>query len=368
VSSLTVNSQIDTPTLDHVVHPLTAPSDNRSRHAENKGKAAARGKQYFARLAQSVHKNQTLHSLAVSTFRGLQRIGISVTPNHFYWPIPDIAELECRHWPAKPPLIGVDLRIDKQAELVQEMAARYASEWNFPEYSADPLAYHYSNGFFETVDAEIAYGLVRKFKPRRIIEVGGGHSTRVLAAALQANFLTDRSKGELITIDPHCDALIEQGLAKITTFIAKPVQEVELDLFLSLGENDILFLDSSHVVSVGSDTVCEYLEIVPRVKKGVVVHAHDIFLPSDYPREPVLKNLCFWSEQYLLQSFLSFNPSFEILWGSSAMQIYRPEILERVFPRWSRSYSSMPIDRRRFVPTMDGQRVWPSSFWMRRLA
>jgi predicted O-methyltransferase YrrM len=318
-------------------------------------------------MARSVHNNRALHSLAVSTFRGLQRIGISVTPNHFYWPIPDIAELERRDWPANSPLVGIDLRIDEQVDLALELAARHGSEWNFLEHPEGSLAYHYNNGFFETVDAEIAYSLVRKFKPQRIIEVGGGHSTRVLAAALQANFLAG-NKGELVTIDPHCDALVEQGLAGVSTLIAKPVQEVELDLFLSLQENDILFLDSSHVVSIGSDAVCEYLEIVPRLKKGVVVHAHDIFLPSDYPREPVLKSLCFWSEQYLLQSFLSFNPNFEVVWGSSAMQNFHPEVLEQVFPRWSQSYSSMPKDRRRFVPTLDGRRVWPSSFWMRRVA
>ena len=88
-----------------------------------------------------------------------------------------------------------------------------------------------------------------------------------------------------------------------------------------------MFLDSSHVVSVGSDVVREYLEILPRLQPGVIVHVHDIFLPSDYPRDSVLSNFCFWSEQYLLQAFLTFNPHFEVLWASSAMQHYYPEVL-----------------------------------------
>ena len=97
------------------------------------------------------------------------------------------------------------------------------------------------------------------------------------------------------------------------------------------------------------------------------MHLHDIFLPSDYPRDAVLNNLWFWSEQYLLQAFLSFNQQFEVLWGSSAMQTYCPSVLEECFPSWKHSYLEMPESKRRFVPTADGERVWPSSFWMRRV-
>ena len=365
--SLSTHSHVDASTLDPVVSSTPPNAGSRVKSGEANGNTGS-GDTSFARLARSIHNSEVLHAMAVSVFRTLQRIGISVTPNHFYWPVPDITDLERRHWHANSPLIGVDLRIDKQVDLARDLSASYSAEWNFSENSEDSLAYHYNNGFFETVDAEIAYSLVRQFKPSRIIEVGGGHSTRVLGAALQINLLETGSRGELITIDPHCDALLEQGLAQISTLIRRPVQEVSAELFLSLGENDILFLDSSHVVSIGSDAVCEYLEIVPRLEKGVLVHAHDIFLPSDYPKGPVLKNLCFWSEQYLLQSFLSFNPRFEVLWGSSAMQTFRPDILEQAFPRWSESYSRMPKETRRFLPTIDGQRVWPSSFWMRRVA
>jgi hypothetical protein len=64
--------------------------------------------------------------------------------------------------------------------------------------------------------------------------------------------------------------------------------------------------------------VHEYLEILPRLNRGVLIHAHDIFSPADYPREAVLNHLCFWSEQYLLQAFLAFNHDFEVIWSSSA--------------------------------------------------
>jgi len=305
-----------------------------------------------------------LFPVIVSAFKTMQKIGINVTPNHFYWPIPDLAKLEKRQWPEKAMPVGVDLRMPAQLNLLQNFADKYESEWTFPDHPVDGMAYHYNNGLFETVDAEIAYSMVRSFAPARIIEVGGGYSTRVLAAALRKNFEERGTQCELITIDPYCDPV----LSSISTLIRKPVQDVEMDLFQSLGDNDILFIDSSHVVSVGSDVVFEYLEILPRLRKGVVVHAHDIFLPSDYPREPVLEKMCFWSEQYLLQSFLSLNPSFEVLWGSSSMQAFHPEILDKYFPHWSQSYWTVPTEKRRFLPTVDKQRAWPSSFWMKRVA
>ncbi len=302
--------------------------------------------------------------MVVSAFKAMQRIGINVTPNHFYWPIPDLAKLEKRQWPEKALPVGVDLRLNEQLNFLPALAEKYGPEWIFPDHPVDGLVYHYNNGLFETVDAEIAYSMVRHFAPSRIIEIGGGYSTRVLAAALRKNFSESGTRGQLTTIDPHCDP----ALSSISTLIRKPVQDVEVDLFRSLGENDILFIDSSHVISVGNDVVFEYLEVVPRLRKGVVVHAHDIFLPSDYPREPVLEKMCFWSEQYLLQSFLSFNPNFEVLWGSSAMQAFHPEALEKHFPHWSQSYSTVPYEKRKFLPTIDHQRAWPSSFWMKRVA
>jgi hypothetical protein len=304
-----------------------------------------------------------LFSILVSAFKAMQKIGINVTPNHFYWPIPDLAKLEKRQWPEKAMPVGVDLRMPEQINLLQNFAKKYGNEWKFPE-QPDGMSYHYNNGLFESVDAEIAYSIVRHFAPSRIIEIGGGYSTRILRAALQKNLLESGIRGELITVDPFCDL----ALSSISKLIQKPVQDVEMDLFMSLGENDILFIDSSHVISVGSDVVFEYLEIVPRLRKGVIVHAHDIFLPSDYPREPVLKKMCFWSEQYLLQSFLSFNPSFEVLWGSSSMQAFHPEVLNKHFPRWGQSYQTVPHEKRKFVPTIDSQRAWPSSFWMKRVA
>ncbi|HKW17900.1 MAG TPA: class I SAM-dependent methyltransferase [Terriglobales bacterium] len=323
-------------------------------------------KRLFTNVARRCKNNSFFFPAAVRGFRTLQKFGFNVTPNHFYWPVPDVAELERREWPiyAAPP--GCNFRMREQVELVKNVSSHYVPELNW-SVTETPDCYHYQNGFFECVDAEIAYCMVRHRKPRRIIEIGSGYSTRVMAQALRANFERDGVRGDLITVDPYPERLPKDGLGDVVTVVPERVQRLDLSLFEMLGPDDILFIDSSHVVAVGSDVVREYLQILPRLNPGVLVHVHDIFLPSDYPRSAVLENLWFWSEQYLLQAFLTFNPEFEVLWSASAMQLSHAQLLEKSFPNWSNSYSNMPPAKRRFVPTIDGRRVWPSSFWMRRI-
>lgn len=323
-------------------------------------------KRAFVNLAQTVHGSPTGFNLMVRAFRLLQRTGINVTPNHFYWPVPDISALEKRDWPvySVPPQCGFD--ISEQRELAEQLMSDYGEEFRFA-HEKNNDEYHYNNGYFESVDAEMAYCLMRRYKPARVVEIGTGFSTRVLAAALHQNQERDGIAAQLFSIDPFPARLPKDLWGDRVVQIPTGIQDIDLEFFDGLEANDVLFIDSSHVVSVGSDVVREYLQILPRLKPGVLVHVHDIFLPSDYPREAVLKNLWFWSEQYLLQAFLSFNSSFEVLWGSSAMQIFDPKTLARCFPNWRHSYRRMPPSKRQFVPTRDGDRVWPSSFWMRRV-
>jgi len=317
-------------------------------------------------LAQKLHESETACALARKAFRLLQRFGISVSPNHYYWPVPDFRELESREWPTEAEPAAVDLAFSRQLQFLQTVVRRYTAEWASNTSPFFSVGYSYNNGFFETVDAEIAYCLVRHYKPKRIVEVGGGYSSRVLAAALDTNLNLDGVRGELVTIDPYPDRFPKQALSDRVHLITQTVQHIDLGVFLGLQSGDFLFLDSSHVVGIGSDVVREYLEIVPRIAGGVLIHAHDIFIPCEYPRDAVLHNLAFWSEQYLLQAFLMFNPAFEVLWGSSYMQSRAGASLEEVFPHWLHSYGKMPRAKRRFLPTRDGDRVWPSSFWMRK--
>ena len=123
-------------------------------------------------LAHKLHDNETALSLMRNVFRMFQRIGITVGPNHYYWPVPDLRQLESRKWPPEEQPVGLDLRFDHQLEFLETVVPRYQSEWESASAPFFSLRYNYGNGFFEAVDAEIAYCMVRHYKPRRIVEVG----------------------------------------------------------------------------------------------------------------------------------------------------------------------------------------------------
>jgi hypothetical protein len=303
---------------------------------------------------------------ASAAFRMFQRVGVSITPRHFYWPIPDLNALTAKKWTECSISEGVDLRLNRQLQLLESGFLAPQCEVNFGETASScEHEFHFNNGYFERVDAEMAYSMVRQFRPRKIIEIGSGHSTRLMAAALLRNH-EEGAPGELIGIEPHPSPVLKNGFPGFSELILKRVQDVPLNMFLSLEAGDILFIDSSHVVSVGSDVVHEILKILPKLKPGVLVHVHDIFMPADYPEKFVMTNLCFWGEQYMLEAFLSFNRAFDILWASSAMQFYHRETLERHFPAWVGSFERMSPAMQVFTPTLDGKNVWPCSLWMQK--
>jgi hypothetical protein len=305
----------------------------------------------------------TLSSLFQAVQGGL---GVSVTPQHFYFPVPNLKSFHGKDWSACRPCGAVDFHIEEQVERLQTELLPFATEWQFPETETDdPRQFHFNNGFFERIDAEIAYSLVRRRKPRRVVEVGSGNTTLVLAAAMREN-AAEGFPGELIAIEPFPRQFLREGVPGLSQLIQKPVQQAPFELFRGLEANDILFIDSSHVVSMDSDVLYECLHILPALAPGVLVHFHDIFAPLDYPEKFVMTNLCFWGEQYMLEAFLSFNSAFKVVWAGSAMQQFYPEVLREAFPAWEGSFARMPSALKMFVPSLDGRNVWPCSFWIER--
>lgn len=293
-------------------------------------------------------------------------LGVSVTPSHFYFPVPRLKSFQGKDWGACRPCAALDLHLDEQIECLRREVLPFVSEWTFPERASnDRHRFHFNNGFFERVDAEVAYSLVRSRKPRRIIEIGSGNTTLLLAAALEKN-ADEGYTGEMISIEPRPASYLKDGLRGLTELIESPVQQVPENLFRTLRANDVLFIDSSHVVSMDSDVLYECLRILPALAPGVLVHFHDVFTPLDYPEKFVMTNLCFWGEQYLLEAFLSFNSAFRVKWAGSAMQRFHPDVLRESFPGWDGSFARMPEELKVFAPTLDGKNLWPCSFWIAR--
>lgn len=321
------------------------------------------------RLSLKKRLGRSLTPIMRVLFRALQALGFHVTRNHFYEPVPDTRKLNENLWARQSELAGVEMNLPQQIALLEEAFPPYINECRFGDgESSAPHEFRFGNNFFEAVDAEVLHSMVRHFKPKRLIEVGSGHSTLVSARAAIMNRDIDGSSTELICVEPYPNEAILTGLPGLTRLIRQPVQEVDPAVFHDMEENDILFIDSSHVVKIGGDVVHEQLAILPRLRPGVLIHFHDIFIPDEYPKDWVLNHHLFWTEQYLLQAFLAFNSSFEVIWASSFMSRSHPERLERAIPSWKNSYARLP---RRFgdaTPTRDGRNVWPVSFWIRRVS
>jgi len=238
-------------------------------------------------------------------------------PGHFYSPLAGRGErarladqLDGLEIPEHLP--GIDLRTARQLELLDQVRMSYDTlPWADHASPADGLRYHYDNPAYRYSDAVFYAGVLRHFKPRRVIEVGSGYSSALL---LDVDELFLGSKTEITFIEPFPDAL--GSLLPASEFDGRLVrtglQAVPLELFDALGRDDILFIDSTHVSRVGSDVNHLMFEVLPRLAPGVLVHVHDVFFPFEYPSEWVRQGWA-WNEDYLLRAFLQFNSAFEIV-------------------------------------------------------
>jgi predicted O-methyltransferase YrrM len=176
--------------------------------------------------------------------------------------------------------------------------------------------YYLMNGSFEWMDARMLYYFIKTLKPKNIIEIGCGHSTKLMVQTKKI-FNLDT---EITCIEPYPSEFIKSfessGDIKL---ISSPLETVDKTVFDNLCENDILFIDSSHVGKIGSDVLYYFNIIFPMLSKGVYIHIHDIFLPMEYP-DQWIKSGRFWNEQYFLYNFLQYNNKFKIIFGSSYCQ------------------------------------------------
>ena len=283
------------------------------------------------------------HPKFLELFRLWEKHGFHVTPVHFYQPIPDTQSLPETLWSHPSELAGIDMNDAMQLDLLQNHFRKFREEYErFPTNPTQGQTQFYlGNDLFDGVDALVAYCMVRHFLPRLILEVGSGFSSLLLGQA----FAKNKSSG-LICIEPFPREFLRKGFLGLHSLIEKRVQDIDLAFFSQLRSGDILFIDSSHTVKIGGDVNYLFLEVLPRLNPGVIVHVHDIFLPFDYRRDWVKEELRFWTEQYLLQAFLAFNSEFEVLIANSYLSYCYGKDLKATFPS---------------LPVLGG-----GSFWMRR--
>lgn len=237
-------------------------------------------------------------------------------PNgHYYSPvfsIEDVKRREFEIWKKvnKEEISGIELRTEEQKKLVLQFLKFY-DELPFEKEKQDNVRFQYDNNYYSYADGIILYSMIRQFEPKQIIEIGSGFSSMVM---LDTNELFFDNQIDLTFIDPYPErlfSLMKESDIKQTKVIRCDVQLIPLDVFEKLQAGDILFIDSTHVSKTGSDVNYILFEIFPIIKKGVLIHFHDVFYPFEYPKEWAFQGIN-WNENYILKAFLMFNEKFEV--------------------------------------------------------
>jgi predicted O-methyltransferase YrrM len=241
---------------------------------------------------------------------------------------------------------GLDLNETGQISLLQQF--HYKDELlDIPRENPGTRQFYYHNGSYESGDAEYLYNFVRHFKPHRIVEIGSGNSTLMARRAIEKNRVDDLAYScDHVCIEPYEQPWLEQTGA---TIIREKVEMCPVEVFDRLRENDILFIDSSHVIRPQGDVLHEYLHILGRLSPGVLIHVHDVFTPYDYPAGWVIQDRHMYNEQYLMEAFLCFNQSFEVVGAVNWLSHVHRDLLVEACPILMRE----PLRE-------------PGSFWLRR--
>lgn len=246
------------------------------------------------------------------------------SPGHYHSCIPSKEEILKREKQIfeirKKEISGVNLNEKEQFELLKEMK-KYYDEIPFGDNKKDNLRYCFDNPFYCYSDAIFLYLVIRHFHPGRVVEVGSGFSSAVI---LDTDEWFLKNEVQCTFIEPNPERLfsiMKKEDKKNHRIIKSYVQDVDPKLFNQLVENDILFIDSSHVSKTGSDVNFVIFDILPSLNCGVLIHLHDVFYPFEYPKEWVLEGMA-WNESYILRAFLQYNSQFKIVLFNTFLEYY----------------------------------------------
>lgn len=258
------------------------------------------------------------HKFAFKSFKFVEKyLHLHITPAHYYSPIPMTNELDKNVYKKIFDCTGIDINVKKQLDYLENIFPKYCKE-----YSPN------SNTGLSLVDAFILYSMIREKKPKVMIEIGAGDTTKISLKALAMN-KKEGFDNKFYSIEPFPRESVKKITVKNFELIEKKLQEVKADLFESA---DIVFIDSTHVSKIDSDVNKEILEIIPKLKVNCFIHFHDIVIPQNYCKEWIESGNMFWNESYMLHAFLLFNESFQVIWGSKYMHINHNNKLIQQFP------------------------------------
>ena len=287
-------------------------------------------------LMNGVSPTEIVKSFITSDeFHRVAPVKLFVPPGHFYSPIVDPNEAErafvaaeARPIPESIPGAAID-----RAEMVRTWHSLlpFFSSNAFPHTPTPGFRYAYENGSYSWGDGSVLQAMIRYRRPKKIIEVGSGWSSACIIDTIE-HYLDEPC--ELTCIDPYPQLLHQltgDARSRIRSFECA-VQEVPLEIFDELGRNDILFVDSTHVLRTGGDVCRELFEILPRLASRVLVHVHDMFWPFEYPRFWAIDENRSWTELYAIRAFLMYNDQWEVVMFNDFLAKLERPMIEATWP------------------------------------
>lgn len=264
------------------------------------------------------------------TSKVLKIIGVFPIRDHYYDPLFNEKQL-LQPLEKDRELPGLELNPKRQLNFIKELT--YGAELknlNLHQSPKTEFDFCIENQSFASGDADFLYQFIRKIKPKKIIEIGSGFSTKIARLAIEENNKDTGQITEHICIEPY----EQPWLKKLNgiTLIRERVEKINYDWSSELGEDDLLFVDSSHMIRPQGDVLTEYLQIFPKLSKGVYVHIHDIFTPKDYLKSWIIDDVRFWNEQYLLEALLSNTNKYEIVAALNYLKHHHYDQLLNVCP------------------------------------
>lgn len=255
---------------------------------------------------------------------------------HFYSLYPNLDEIIGKSeilFNNNKKVLDIDLNEKEQLIFLHQMIDLYNSIPKWEDISVElgttPLRYRLKNSALSAGDAIGLHCMLRLLKPKRMIEVGSGFSS---AVTLDTNEFYLKNQVQLTFIEPYPKTL--KAILKETDqveLIQNRLQDVSFKVFEKLESGDILFIDSTHVSKIDSDVNYLFFEILPRLKKGVYIHLHDIFYPFEYPKQWIVDGKV-WNELYLLRAFLQNNSNFSIVFFHNMLEQKYSDIFMKNWP------------------------------------
>lgn len=293
--------------------------------------------------------------VSANLFMTLDRFGVHVLPKHYYTPIPDYSWLRRNigAWANRSPLRGVHWDLNEQLNWLAEMCRPYYHE------VAGLHIYRNSQGFgpgFGPIESQVLHCVIRKLCPLRIVEIGSGASTACMVHAVTRNQAEGKPGARITCIEPYPSQALRE--LEHVVLIEQPCQVVSASIFEQLEPGDLLFIDSSHAVKIGSELPRVYLDIIPSLPAGVLIHIHDIYLPYLYPTTALLDYFG-WQETVLLLALLTNNDRLSVLASLSALHHDKAGDLANVLP----DYEPM-VTPNGLVASYEEPGHFPSSCWL----